>query len=182
MRNSGNFYQAFPIHLRLRRDGDLIRGFFKNSNTGGWILVHQVYLPMNECVEMGMAVFTTDPNGQASATFSRVRYRSNLNNEALVMPDDIQHSFLQERETMRATVFPNPNHGMFTIAFDQPLDTAGVAILRNGLGQEVSRMKLKAGHVQTEWESNQLLSGLYFLDIVLENGYREVLKVICEQR
>ena len=182
MRNSGNFYQAFPIHLRLRRDGDLIRGFFKNSNTGGWILVHQVYLPMNECVEMGMAVFTTDPNGQASATFSRVRSRSNLNNEALVMPDDIQPSFLQEWETMRATVFPNPNHGMFTIAFDQPLETDGVAILRNGLGQEVSRMKLQAGHVQTEWERNQLLSGLYFLDIVLENGHREVLKVICEQR
>lgn len=89
MWNSGNFYQVFLIYLWFCRDGDFIWGFFKNSNIGGWILVYQVYLFMNECVEMGMVVFMIDLNGQASVIFSRVRFWFNLNNEALVMFDDI---------------------------------------------------------------------------------------------
>ncbi|MCR9099909.1 MAG: HYR domain-containing protein, partial [bacterium] len=51
-RSSNTSYASFPEWLRLTRQGDLIRAFYRNTNGGSWVLFHQAYLPMSNCVEM----------------------------------------------------------------------------------------------------------------------------------
>ncbi|MCR9099124.1 MAG: LamG domain-containing protein [bacterium] len=75
-REEANQDAPFPEWLRIGRSGNLIKAFYRNSANGNWQLFHQAYLPMEDCVEMGMAVFTSVPGGQATAEFDKVRYLS----------------------------------------------------------------------------------------------------------
>jgi hypothetical protein len=171
-RSSGNSFAAFPTMLRLVRQGNYIRGFYKNSSQ--WILFHQVYLPMEQCVEMGLAIFTIDPNGQATATFGNVNSTSNL-----VIPTnggDTTPAALSALQ--RAKVSPNPTSGAFTLDFERPLQVEATAVLRNELGQAIQQLQLPAGTINHNWDSSNLPRGLYFLELRGAQGYREVLKIV----
>ncbi|MCR9102290.1 MAG: T9SS type A sorting domain-containing protein, partial [bacterium] len=172
VRSSGTSYASFPFMLRLVRQGDWIRGFYKNSSQ--WVLFHQVYLPMEECVEMGLAVFSTDPFGTATATFTNVNSMSNL-----VTPGPGGNSspaILSNFQQVR--VAPNPTSGAFTLDFERPLEIAATAVLRNELGQAIQQLQLPAGAVNHSFDGSNLPRGLYFLEVRDAQGYREVLKVV----
>jgi hypothetical protein len=175
-RNSGLFSAAFPKWLRLVRQGDLIRAFYRNSNGGNWTLFHQVYLPMDNCVEMGLAVFTTDPNGDASAVFGRVNYQSQ-GGQNLSAPNGIFWE-AETPEVIKASVLPNPVRNHFTLQFSKPLPAEGQATLLNEFGQRIAQQPLRAGERELDWDAGALPAGLYFLEVFTEDGYREVLKVV----
>lgn len=169
-------FRPFPYWLRLVRQGNWIRGFY--STTGNnWQLAHQVYLPMADCVEMGLAVFTTDPNGQADAQFSNVQSQSGVGGGSLVTPAPASSSASTSAH-QRADVFPNPSTDAFTLTFEQPLSADGIFILRNELGQQVSSLPLQSGTTHTIVRNNNLPAGLYFGAVKTEDGYREVLKIL----
>lgn len=163
-------YASFPSMLRLVRNGDLISGFFKNGSK--WIKFSQVELPMGQCVEMGLAVFSIDPNEEAMATFDKVNYLSNVN---LFAPGPIGDALA---DMQRARVSPNPTSGTFTLDFEWPLEIAATAVLRNELGQALQQLQLPAGAVNHNFDGSNLPRGLYFLEVRDEHGYREVLKVV----
>ncbi|MEQ8703160.1 MAG: HYR domain-containing protein [Phaeodactylibacter sp.] len=171
-RSSGLINAAFPTMLRLVRQGDWIRGFYKNSSQ--WVLFHQVYLPMDECVEMGLAVFSTDPFGTATATFDKVNFMSGMN---LSAPNTgpIADALA---DVQRARIAPNPTSGAFTLDFERPLEIAATAVLRNELGQALQQLQLPAGAVNHNFDGSNLPRGLYFLEVRDAQGYREVLKVV----
>jgi hypothetical protein len=132
---------------------------------------------MQECVEMGLAVFTTDPNGQADATFSRVQWQSNVggsNNLAIFNEGPIA-AHPEEREI---SVFPNPARSAFTLAFSRALESGGTAILRNQMGQAVAQRQLQAGEIATDWDVSRLPGELYLMEIRQEGWPPEVLWVI----
>lgn len=169
-------FRPFPYWLRLVRQGNWIRGFY--STTGNnWQLAHQVYLPMADCVEMGLAVFTTDPSGQADAQFSNVQSQSGVGGGSLVTPAPA-FSSASTSAHQRADVFPNPHTGSFTLTFEQPLPADGIFILRNELGQQVSTLPLQSGTTHTVVRNDNLPAGLYFGAVETEDGYREVLKIL----
>ncbi|MEQ8703161.1 MAG: T9SS type A sorting domain-containing protein [Phaeodactylibacter sp.] len=171
-RSSGLINTAFPTMLRLVRQGDWIRGFYKNSSQ--WIQFHQVYLPMNGCVEMGLAVFSTDPSGTATATFTNVNSMSNL-----ITPGPGGNSSPAALSNFQqARVSPNPTSGAFTLDFERPLEIAATAVLRNELGQALQQLQLPAGAVNHNFDGSNLPRGLYFLEVRDAQGYREVLKVV----
>jgi hypothetical protein len=175
-RSSGTFSASFPKWLRLVRQGDYIRAFYRNSNSGSWILFHQAYVPMGNCVEMGLAVFTTDPNGDASAVFGNVNYQSQ-GVQSLSAPN-IPGWSAETPEEVKASVVPNPVRGQFTLQFSKPLPTAGQATLLNEFGQRLLQQPLRAGETELGWDTGALPAGLYFLEVVTGDGYREVLKVV----
>lgn len=171
-RSSATTYASFPTFLRLVRQGDWIRGFYKNSSN--WILFHQVYLPMDACVEMGLAVFTTDPSGQADATFSKVNY---LSGSSLSTPGSSPTpETLKSRQ--QASIAPNPFSHEFTLTFERPLENTTTAVLRNELGQILQQLQLPAGAIHHNFDGSDLPRGLYFLEVRDEQGNREVLKVV----
>jgi hypothetical protein len=175
-RNSGTLFAAFPKWLRLVRQGDYIRAFYRNSNSGNWTLFHQAYVPMGNCVEMGLAVFTTDPNGDATAVFSSVNYQSQ-GGQSLSAPN-IPGWTAETPEVVKASVLPNPVRGQFTLQFSKPLPTAGQATLLNEFGQRLLQQPLRAGERELGWDTGALPAGLYFLEVLTGDGYREVLKVV----
>jgi subtilisin-like proprotein convertase family protein len=175
-RTSGTLFAAFPKWLRLVRQGDYIRAFYRNSNGGNWTLFHQAYVPMGNCVEMGLAVFTTDPNGDASAVFSNVNYQSQ-GGQSLSAPSGLVWE-AETPEVIKASVVPNPVWGQFTLQFSKPLPTAGRATLLNEFGQRLLQQPLRVGETELGWDAGALPAGLYFLEVLTVDGYREVLKVV----
>ncbi|MCR9098419.1 MAG: right-handed parallel beta-helix repeat-containing protein [bacterium] len=176
-RASGTLFAPFPFWLRLMRQGNYIRAFYRTSDNGSWTLFHQAYLPMQECVEMGLAVFTTAPNGQADATFSRVQWQSNVggSNNLAIFNEGPAATHAEEREI---SVFPNPARSAFTLAFSRALDSGGIAILRNQMGQIMAQRPLQAGEIATDWDVSRLPGGLYLMEIRQEGWPPEVLRVI----
>jgi hypothetical protein len=174
-RNSNLFYASFPKWLRLTRQGDLIRAFYSNSNGGSWILFHQAYLPMSSCVEMGLAVFSTDPFGDATAVIGEVRYMSQ--GGSLAMPNTMAWE-AESAPVTKAGIFPNPVRDAFTLQFSRPLAAEGQAALLNEFGQRITQQPLVEGETELDWDAASLPAGLYFLEVFTEDGYREVLKVV----
>ncbi|MEQ8706255.1 MAG: PQQ-binding-like beta-propeller repeat protein [Phaeodactylibacter sp.] len=175
-RSSSTLFAPFPTWLRLVRQGDYIRAFYRNSNGGSWQLFHQAYLPMGNCVEMGLAVFTTDPNGDASAVFGNVRYL-NQGNANLSVPNNLTWETATP-ELPKASVLPNPVRNAFTLRFSLPLTAEGTATLLNEFGQRIAQQPLRTGETELYWDAKNLPAGLYFLEAMTEDGYREVLKVV----
>ena len=174
-RSSNTSYASFPEWLRLTRQGDLIRAFYRNTNGGSWVLFHQVYLPMSNCVEMGLAVFATDPFGNATAVIGEVRYLSQ--GGSLVMPHTMEWT-AESAPVIKAGILPNPVREAFTLQFSQPLAAEGQAVLLNEFGQRIAQQPLMEGETELDWNAASLPAGLYFLEVFTEDGYREVLKVV----
>ncbi|MEQ8703330.1 MAG: T9SS type A sorting domain-containing protein [Phaeodactylibacter sp.] len=176
-RASANQFAPFPYWLRLVRQNDYIRAFYRTSDNGSWTLFHQAYLPMQPCVEMGLAVFTTDPNGSASATFGNVRYLSNVGGTSLSAPNTLNWETWQP-DALKASIAPNPVRSTFTLQFSTTLPADGSATLFNEFGQQVAQMPLREGEQFIGWNASHLPAGLYFLEVTTPDGYREVLKVV----
>ncbi|KGE86601.1 hypothetical protein IX84_20855 [Phaeodactylibacter xiamenensis] len=175
-RASNTSFAPFPYWLRLVRQNDYIRAFYRTSDNGSWTLFHQAYLPMQPCVEMGLAVFTTDPNGQAQATFSRVQWQSNVGGNSLALFND--GAAAAQPEEREASVFPNPARDAFTLAFSKAPESGGTAILRNQVGQVVGQRQLQPGEVATECDVSSLPSGLYLMEVRQEGWPSQVIRMI----
>ncbi|WP_425421181.1 T9SS type A sorting domain-containing protein [Phaeodactylibacter xiamenensis] len=175
-RASNTSFAPFPYWLRLVRQNDYIRAFYRTSDNGSWTLFHQAYLPMQPCVEMGLAVFTTDPNGQAQATFSRVQWQSNAGGNSLALFNE--GAAAAQPEEREASVFPNPARDAFTLAFSKAPESGGTAILRNQMGQALEQRQLQPGEAATEWDVSSLPAGLYFLEVRQEGWPPQVLRVV----
>jgi hypothetical protein len=161
--------------LRLTRQGDLLRAFYRNSSGGSWVLFHQAYLPMSNCVEMGLAVFSTDPFGNATAVIGEVRYLSQ--GGSLAMPNTMEWT-AESAPVIKAGILPNPVRDAFTLQFSRPLVAEGQATLLNEFGQLIARQPIMEGETELDWNAASLPAGLYFLEVFTEDGYREVLKVV----
>ncbi|WP_425421180.1 right-handed parallel beta-helix repeat-containing protein [Phaeodactylibacter xiamenensis] len=175
-RASNTSFAPFHYWLRLVRQNDYIRAFYRTSDNGSWTLFHQAYLPMQPCVEMGLAVFTTDPNGQAQATFSRVQWQSNAGGNSLALFNE--GAAAAQPEEREASVFPNPARDAFTLAFSKAPESGGIAILRNQVGQVVGQRQLQPGEVATEWDVSSLPSGLYLMEVRQEGWPFQVIRMI----
>ncbi|MCI4649708.1 BspA family leucine-rich repeat surface protein [Phaeodactylibacter sp.] len=174
-RTSTTSFAPFATWLRLRRQGDYIRALYRSTDTGNWQLFHQVYLPMDECVEMGLAVFTTDPNGDADAAFSNVDTRS-LGSSNFFIPD--WGNEVTAVSVRHAMISPNPASGQFTLTFSKPLMAIGTATLLNELGQQVRQFDLYSGDLEIDGSLIGLPPGLYFLQAATSDGYQETLKLL----
>jgi hypothetical protein len=95
--------------------------------------------------------------------------------EVNLIVDDVESvEWLEEM-----TVFPNPNDGRFVLEMNgQPVDNLNLRLF-NVLGQQFYQEKVdfSTGHLNKEIRLNQLISGLYLLEISAENSsvYRKII-------
>ena len=169
-------YRPFPIWLRLQRQGDWVFAYY--STTGAtYGYVHAVYVPMQNCVEIGLASFTYLPNAQTEAVFSNVSI-SGGTAPLLDNGSGLPAAEPQSQELMEAELFPNPTVGAFTLALPKALDGEATATLRNQVGQVVEQRQLKPGDVNTEWDVSGLPSGLYFMEVRQQGMKPQILRVV----
>lgn len=166
------FFTPHDRWLRVERIGNYIRAYH-SSDGNAWSLFHQVYLELDGCAQIGL--FATSQNGApAMASFSNVAFSEPEQNFSVPDVPTAEAPAIQQR----ATVWPTPVQSQFTVEFEQATQVAGIAILRNELGQAIGQRKLEPGTWQLQWDANTLPGGLYLLEVQTEDGYREVLKVL----
>jgi hypothetical protein len=171
-----SFYKPSPYWLKLERQGDWFFAYYSATGLpGSFQYVHGVFLPMQNCLEYGLASFTNEVNQQTTTVFSNVSLAGGITPTAVTPPD---------METEEATVrqvpglYPNPGSDVVNLIFGEGLDEEATVILRNQAGQVIEQRTLRTGDLRTEWAVSTLAEGLYTFEIHREGEAVQVLKFV----
>ncbi|MCB0556591.1 MAG: T9SS type A sorting domain-containing protein, partial [Phaeodactylibacter sp.] len=180
-----NFFQRpAPYWLRLTRVGNWVFGYYSFNGFTFSIVTAQM-IPMNSCLEVGMASFSNIPGSTATAVFSNVSVSGGG-------PDIIQ---LPDTEVDMAGVarnislFPNPARERVTLSFSElqlgelsntssVLEPSVTVQLRNQLGQLLEQRQLAPGAERLDWDVSHLNPGLYLIEVQEEGQAPQVLRFV----
>jgi surface protein len=168
------FFKPAPFWLRLQRQGDWIFAYYSNNGVS-FSYVHGVFVPMNNCVEVGLASFTYNPGQQTTAVFSNVTVTGTPapNAEVPGITEASQAKFQQG-----INLYPNPTRDIVNLTFEEGLSKDAIITLRNQLGQVVEQRELRAGDFTTEWNVSMLADGLYLFEIRQDGEAVQVLRLV----
>jgi regulation of enolase protein 1 (concanavalin A-like superfamily) len=171
------FYKPAPFWLRLQRQGDWVFAYY-SYNGASFSYVHGVFVPMNNCVEVGLASFTYNPGQQTTAVFSNVTVTGTPapNAEVPGITEASQAKFQQG-----INLYPNPTRDIVNLTFEDGLSNDAIITLRNQLGQVVEQRELRAGDFTTEWNVSTLADGLYLFEIRQDGEAVQVLRLVKTQ-
>jgi regulation of enolase protein 1 (concanavalin A-like superfamily) len=190
LKQVNSFFKPAPYWLKLERQGDWVFAYY--SSTGNnFQFIHGVYLPMQSCVEIGLASFTYLPNAQTEVVFSDVSIsgsngalaidngsthvinrvpelptsRSVAESRMADFPDGPYDRLLeaQRRAVWPISVFPNPATSNFTFQLQAPLTQDATVQVFNLYGQPIAQQHLAVGQVQLEYNTTGWAAGAYFL-------------------
>ena len=170
-----SFYKSSPVWLKLERQGNWI--FAYCSSTGhNFQYVHGVYLPMQTCIEIGLASFTFMPSTQTEVVFSNVTVTGNENmtntgNETLTSH---LSSFTSHSLPLTFNIFPNPTGDKFRLQLSAPIDASNVLELYDALGRLVDTKVLAIGQQEVDWDVHSLPQGAYWLKIMQNNWIQKI--------
>jgi hypothetical protein len=168
------FYKPAPIWLRLQRQGNWVFAYY-SYNGASFSYVHGVFVPMNNCVHVGLASFTYNPGQQTTTVFSNVTVTGGT------MPNAEVPGITEEAEVKRLqgiNLYPNPTRDIVNLTFEDGLSKDAIITLRNQLGQVVEQRELRAGDFTTEWNVSTLADGLYLFEIRKEGEEVQVLRLV----
>ena len=170
-----NFVKPSPVWLRLQRQGNWVFAFY-STNGMFFQYVHAVYIPLNNCIQIGLASFTYLPNTQTEATFSNVEITGGM------MPT-VEVPEITEAATIKQapSLYPNPASNMVNLVFENGLEKDAIVTLRNQLGQVIEQRELRAGDFATEWNVSTLVDGLYLFEIRQDGEEVQVLRLVKTQ-
>ena len=174
MKQVNSFFKPSPIWLRLQRMGSWVFAYYSNNGVT-FQYVHGVFVPMQNCVEIGLASFTYIPNAQTEATFSNVETTGNISMMAGNLPVEVEN--LDNKVQSGLKVFPNPNTGSFIVQFEQPFTKDVPLAIYNAFGQLIETRIVGAGTNQMEWNLENIASGTYWIHMETAD---QVLPIIIE--
>ena len=173
-----NFVKPSPVWLRLQRQGDWIFSYYSYDGNN-FQYVHGVYLPLQACLEIGLASFTYMPNAQTEAVFSNVSISSSNggfadnNGDAPIFdtytptPGTYQ-SPTDNRSLLTVNLFPNPNKGQFTLEFEEPLTHDTYLKIFNSYGQLIHQQLIATGMKFEKCDLKQVPADKYMLHLQSE--------------
>ncbi|MCG8328748.1 MAG: HYR domain-containing protein [Chitinophagales bacterium] len=170
-----NFVKPSPVWLRLQRQGNWVFAFY-STNGMFFQYVHAVYIPLNNCIQIGLASFTYLPNTQTEATFSNVEITGGTMPN-VVVPEITEAATIKQAPSL----YPNPANNMVNLVFENGLDKDAIVTLRNQLGQVIEQRELRAGDFATEWNVSTLVDGLYLFEIRQDGEEVQVLRLVKTQ-
>ncbi|MCG8332508.1 MAG: T9SS type A sorting domain-containing protein [Chitinophagales bacterium] len=166
-------YRPFPVWLKLIRQGDWFFGYY-STNGFTYSYVHAVYVPMNNCIRIGMAGFTYMVNQQAEAVFSFVEV-----GPVMGMPYAIDTPHIPaDQDKIGASVFPNPASDMINLHIGEASASTTQLVIRNELGQVIEQQSLAAGTLSLQWDISAYKNGLYFIEIRKEDATLQSLRFV----
>jgi len=168
-----SFFKPSPFWLRLERSGSWIFTYYSTTGTN-FQYVHGVFMPMQECTEIGLASFTYLPNAQTEAVFSNVSLSGTNSGIAI----DEGGGYVINRMPHTPTLFPNPANSTVNLVFNAPIALEAIVILRNQLGQIIQQRQLQPGDEYTEWDVSTFSDGVYFMEIRRAGQQPEVLRLV----
>jgi regulation of enolase protein 1 (concanavalin A-like superfamily) len=155
------FYKPSPFWLRLQRQGDWVFAYYSTTGSN-FTYIHGVFVPMSECVEIGMASFTFNPVQQATAVFSNVSVSGGIIPFAEA-PDTPEVENVSIK--IATNVYPNPATDVVNLNFSKGVSISTTVSLRNAMGQLIEQRQLNIEDINAEWNVSTLANGLYFFEI-----------------
>ena len=180
-----SFFKPLPYWLKLERQGDWVFAYYSSTGSN-FQYIHAVYVPMQHCVEIGLASFTYLPYAQTVAVFSNVVVSGNNSGFSAnkVIPQYPLTNVAGKRSwdnitTPTAyTIFPNPAFNELIVQLSSPTEKAETLELYNAFGQLVDIQTLSIGEKKLSWDVNALPPGTYWLKM---DGERIVNKIIISR-
>ena len=172
-----SFFKPSPFWLKLERQGDWIFTYY--STTGGsFQYVHGVFVPMQNCVEIGLASFTNFPFAQTETVFSNVVISGG--NAGFSNNGDSPNEALAPLASSlsKSVVWPNPTANEFTLQLDSPAEADQVMGLYNAFGQRVATRRIAAGEQELHWNVEDIPAGAYWLRT---EGAKQIHKIIISR-
>ena len=161
-----SFFKPQSSWLRLERQGDWVFAYY-SLDGNNFQYIHGVFVPMQSCVEIGMASFTYLPNAQTEAVFSNVSVSGGnggfAGNDGL--PDEAPVTSLS-----RSVVYPNPNNGQFTLKLEQANAQEMTVEIYNLSGQKIAQKQVEPYTYEVEWNINDAPSGTYLMRLFDTSG------------
>ncbi|MCG8326828.1 MAG: T9SS type A sorting domain-containing protein [Chitinophagales bacterium] len=171
-----NFVKPSPVWLRLQRQGNWVYAYY-STNGAFFQYVHAVYIPLSDCIEIGLVSFTYFPNTQTEATFSNVEIVGGVMMPYAEAPEIVETAAIKQM----ASVYPNPTSDIVNLVFEDGLNENATVILRNQLGQIIEQRELFAGEAVSQWDITHLVDGLYFFE-VYQKGEKSYLLKLAKTR
>ena len=108
LKQVNSFFKPSPIWLRMQRQGDWIFSYYSADGVN-FQYVHGVHLPMQSCVEFGLASFTFLPNAQTESVFSNISISGS-------------NGSFSEEETMIGTKLPSTTLNLLSETANDEVD------------------------------------------------------------
>ncbi|MCG8326875.1 MAG: HYR domain-containing protein [Chitinophagales bacterium] len=178
LKQVNSFFKPTPYWLKLERQGDWIFAYYSSTGSN-FQYVHGVYVPMQQCVEIGLASFTFLPTGQTTAIFSNVSTTGNVSSAGgtptALAVDTPKPQYHNTQKSNKLSLFPNPVTAHFTLQLEVPLQQSTTVTVVNLYGQAIAEQRLAEGQIRQEWDSTDWPAGTYVLK-VQRNGQLPIIK------
>ena len=177
-----SFFKPLPYWLKLERQGDSVFAYYSSTGSN-FQYIHAVYVPMQHCVEIGLASFTYLPYAQTEAVFSNVMVSENNSGFSAnkVIPQypltnvEGKRSWDNITKPTAYTIFPNPARKEFIVQLSSPTEKTETLELYNTLGQLVETQALSIGQKKLIWDVSALPSGTYWLKAKNQNQLDKII-------
>ena len=177
--NGPAFPQQFPAFgydwVRIVRNGNYFQGFV-SQNGVQWQFVMNQYIPMANCINIGLVSTNYNDNNSTSiAMFDNVFF----SNAPLMVEEVDTEINVNLNEDSKFSVFPNPTNGKVTLTLDATLDQEFELSIMNAIGQQVRVLNvIPAETPRQDVDLSGLPNGLYYFNLMDTNGNRQTQKVI----
>ena len=162
--------------LKLVRNGATFQGF-TSTNGSNWQFAFATAVPMNDCIYVGITA--EGINGSATAIFDNVQIIGNQNAGLIQLEEYLNTA--TNRFTPDFKIAPNPAKDIATLNFEALQGQNFTLDLYNNLGQLMFQKTYKAANdIQETLDISNLESGLYLVNIRLEDGQQLSKKLIIE--
>jgi len=169
------FYKPFPFWIKLVRQGSWVFGYYSN-NGASWNIVHAVQLPMNECIEAGISIWSFFPGTTETVTVSNVsfiEYSSPANEPELPIAE-------VNPVSKEWNLYPNPATEEIFLEWNNEPAPEQIQVYDRA-GRLVNMVAINAEHSGLiRLEVNQLTPGMYWLRAIGKDGEHEVLPFVKE--
>ena len=169
------FYKPSPFWLRLQRQGDWVFAYYSTTGTN-FQYVHAVFVPMQSCVEVGLASFTYYPGQQTTAVFSNVSVSGGIIPTVEVPSTPEVETAVSVKTTIN--LYPNPTADVVNLDFAEALNQDATVRLLSTMGQVIEQRELRAGDITSVWNVSTLVDGMYFFEIQQEGQASEIMRFV----
>jgi PKD repeat protein/pimeloyl-ACP methyl ester carboxylesterase len=156
------FQRPFPYWLRLVRQGNLFIGYY-SVNGSSFSIVNIQSIPMNNCLDVGLAAFTYLAGQTATAVFSHLSVSGGASPLSMV-PGQTPIAD-QAPQAVSPRLWPNPAWDVLNLEFPAAASTEIRLSLLNQLGQALEEVRLPPGETLIAWSVSHLPAGLYFISV-----------------
>ena len=173
-KQASSFFKPSPLWLKLERQGDWVFAYY--STTGSSFQhVHGVFVPMQNCIEIGLASFTNFPFAQTETVFSNVSTNGNNGGFADIPSGTTIPSNHNTAKPSNLSLFPNPTSNEFTLRYTIPSEVPKTMVLYNTVGQQVAIKTLLVGQQILTWDVSALSPGVYWLRVDEEKTIHKII-------